>query len=92
MSRASKSCGGGTIEILKWPELENVRESCIAHQKHLSAVITTPTLNHQTSSIIMWQLSEESKVLHNSSFRRTIANRTQERVARIIDVSRIAIH
>lgn len=92
MSRASKSCGGGSIEFLKWPELENVRESCIAHQKHLLAAITTHPLKHQTPKVIMWQLSEESKVSSYSAIRRASANSTQERVARIIDVSRIAIH
>jgi len=42
----------------------------------------------------MYQLSEESKVCHHAQLlaRRTSADSKQERIARIIDVSRVAIH
>lgn len=42
----------------------------------------------------MYQLSEESKVRHPVYSRRkdAILTRLQERIARIIDVSRVAIH
>jgi import receptor subunit TOM7 len=42
----------------------------------------------------MYQLSEESKVRHHVQLlaRRTSADSKQERIARIIDVSRVAIH
>jgi import receptor subunit TOM7 len=42
----------------------------------------------------MYQLSEESKVRHHAQLlaRRTSADSKQERIARIIDVSRVAIH
>ena len=42
----------------------------------------------------MFQLSEESKVRHHAQLlaRRTSADSKQERIARIIDISRVAIH